>query len=255
VSHKRFPISLAVLFLVTFFCLLHSRTAIAQDQTTASSLNGTVTDPSGALVPGAKITLTGTQNGVVRSFVTTTGGNYSFRLLPPSTYDLEVDAQGFKSYRQNGITLTAGQSATQDLSMIVGSTSEQVTVTSQAPLLNVDNANLSSDISSKQAVELPLDLRNIYGLATLNSSVQNGTTGQKVNGGGTQDTADQDISFLNFGGGFFGTTGFMLDGVWDTASVGVRWYMSLPWIASTSSRSRQTRSPRSMASAQATSSM
>jgi len=218
VSHKRFPISLAVLFLVTFFCLLHSRTAIAQDQTTASSLNGTVTDPSGALVPGAKITLTGTQNGVVRSFVTTTGGNYSFRLLPPSTYDLEVDAQGFKSYRQNGITLTAGQSATQDLSMIVGSTSEQVTVTSQAPLLNVDNANLSSDISSKQAVELPLDLRNIYGLATLNSSVQNGTTGQKVNGGGTQDTADQDISFLNFGGGFFGTTGFMLDGVWDTAS-------------------------------------
>jgi len=63
-----------------------------------------------------------------------------------------------------------------------------------------------------------LNLRNVYGLATLNSSVQNSSSQQRLNGGGTQGTADQDISFFNFGGGFFGTTAFLLDGIWDTAS-------------------------------------
>jgi hypothetical protein len=67
-------------------------------------------------------------------------------------------------------------------------------------------------------VELPLNVRNIYGLATLNSSVQNTSEGQLLLGGGsnTTDTADQDISFMNFAGGFFGTTAFLVDGSWDT---------------------------------------
>jgi Carboxypeptidase regulatory-like domain len=192
--------------------------ALAQDQTTSSALNGTVTDPTGAVIPEATVTLRGAENGVVRTFKTTEAGKYSFQLLPPSTYELRVSASGFKSYRQEGLALAAGQTATQAVDLEIGGSAEEVTVTSQAPLLNADNANLSADISSKQAVELPLNLRNVYGLATLNSSVQNGTEGQKVNGGGTQDTADQDISFLNFGGGFFGTTAYMLDGIWDTAS-------------------------------------
>ena len=100
----------------------------------------------------------------------------------------------------------------------IGSAKSEVVVSAQAPLLNASDANLSAEVTGKQVVELPLNLRNIYGLATLNSSVSSAQEGQKVNGGGTQDTADQDISFLNFGGGFFGTTAFLLDGVWDTAS-------------------------------------
>ncbi len=192
--------------------------AMAQDQTTSSALSGTVTDSTGAVVSGATVTLTGTENGITRTFPTTASGSYAFQLLPPSTYTLKIDAPGFKSFIQQGIILTAGQTATQGISLSIGSGSDEVTVTSQIPLLNLDNANLSADISSKQVVELPLNLRNVYGLATLNSSVQNSTAGQKVSGGGTQDTADQDISFLNFGGGFFGTTAFLLDGIWDTAS-------------------------------------
>lgn len=197
---------------------LTSRASLAQDQTTASALNGIVADASGAVISGATVTLTGTENGVVRTFTTTSGGSFAFRLLPPSTYTLKIETPGFKSYQQEGLILTAGQTATQQVSLTVGSGSDQVTVTSEIPLLNVDNANLSADISSKQVVELPLNLRNVYGLATLNSSVQNSNAGQRVSGGGTSDTADQDISFLNFGGGFFGTTAFMLDGIWDTAS-------------------------------------
>ena len=184
----------------------------------ASTLTGTILDPSGAVIPGATVTLTGTENGVTRTFPTTDSGIYSFRPLPPSTYTLKVDAPGFKSYQQQGIVLTAGQSVTQSVHLSVGAGAQEISVTSEAPLLNTDNANLSSDISSKQVVELPLNLRNVFGLATLNSSVSNSVQGQRLNGGGTQGTADQDISFLNFGGGFFGTTAFLLDGIWDTAS-------------------------------------
>ena len=98
------------------------------------------------------------------------------------------------------------------------SETESVTVTENASLLNLDNSNVAADLDAKQIVELPLNTRNVYGLATLNSSVSNTSEGQMLLGGGsnTTDDADQDISFMNFAGGFFGTTAFMLDGSWDT---------------------------------------
>jgi hypothetical protein len=102
--------------------------------------------------------------------------------------------------------------------MAVGNVVQKVVVTSQVALLNTDNANISTEVDSKQIVELPLNLRNIFALTTLNSSVNNNSEGQQLLGGGgnTTDDADQDISFLNFAGGFFGSTAFMLDGAWDT---------------------------------------
>ncbi len=215
-SIKAFRIRLLAASLLA--ALFGGVSVFAQDQTSSSTLTGTITDPSGAVVPGALVTLTGTENGVTRTFPTTDSGSYSFRLLPPSTYTLKVDAPGFRSFQQQGIVLAAGQTATQAVSLSIGAGNQEISVTSEAPLLNLDNANLSADISSKQVVELPLNLRNVYGLATLNSSVQNSAEQQRLNGGGTQGTADQDISFLNFGGGFFGTTAFLLDGIWDTAS-------------------------------------
>jgi hypothetical protein len=93
-----------------------------------------------------------------------------------------------------------------------------VVVNAQASQLNTDNANISTDIDAKHVVELPLNLRNVFGLATLNSSVNNNSEGQMLLGGGSNgtDDADQDISFLNFAGGFFGTSAYLLDGAWDT---------------------------------------
>lgn len=192
--------------------------AAAQDITTTSVLNGSVSDSTGAVLAGASVTLTGAGNGVTRTFKTDGSGSYSFRLVPPGTYTLKVEASGFNSYQQDGIALTAGNAATQAVKLGVGSGSDTVTVVSETPLMNLDNASLSNDLSARQVTELPLNLRNVFGLATLNSSVQNQNAGQRLNGGGTQGTADQDISFLNFGGGFFGTSAFMLDGIWDTAS-------------------------------------
>ncbi len=102
--------------------------------------------------------------------------------------------------------------------MAIGSIAETIEVTSQAPLVNADNANISSDISAQQVVELPLNLRNVYGLAFLNSSVNNTAEFQVVGGNGISGSADQDISFLNFGGTFFNTAEYLLDGTWDTGA-------------------------------------
>ena len=91
-------------------------------------------------------------------------------------------------------------------------------VTADAAQLNTDNSNVAADIPGKDITEYPLNIRNVYSLASLNASVSNTSEGQMLLGGGTNttDDADQDISFMNFAGGFFGSTGFMLDGAWDT---------------------------------------
>src|SRR5580704_2619494 len=188
----------------------------AQNQQVAATLSGAITDPTGLALIGAKVTLISAQNGVSRHYVTQEDGLYSFTLLPPAVYTLVVDVSGFKDYKQHGISLEAGQTAQQNVRLAVGSTSETIEVTAQAPLLNADNANISSDISARQLAETPLNLRNIISLAELNSSVSNTAEEQVVGAPGISGSADQDVSFLNFGGTFFGTAQYLLDGTWDT---------------------------------------
>jgi Carboxypeptidase regulatory-like domain/TonB dependent receptor len=188
----------------------------AQNQQVAATLSGAITDPIGLALRDAKVTLTSAQNGISRRYVTQEDGLYSFTLLPPAVYTLEVDVPGFKDYKQHGISLEAGQTVQENVRLSVGATSETVEVTAQAPLLNADNANISFDISARQLVETPLNLRNIISLAELNSSVSNTAEEQVVGAPGISGSADQDVSFLNFGGTFFGTAQYLLDGTWDT---------------------------------------
>ena len=190
----------------------------AQIATTTATLSGVVTDPTGAVVPAASVMLTSREKGINRIFSTDPGGRYLFGQLPPSTYSLTIKAKGFEAYQQNGIVLDAGQSASQGVTLTLGAETQSVTVTADAVQLNTDNSNVAADLEAKEIVELPLNVRNVYGLTTLNSSVSNTSEGQMLLGGGSNstDNADQDVSFLNFAGGFFGTTGFMLDGSWDT---------------------------------------
>jgi hypothetical protein len=188
-------------------------------QTAASTatLSGSVADSTGARVASANVTLSSAEKGITRAYNTDNEGNFSFSLLPPATYTLTVRANGFKTYKQEGITLEVGQSASQSVALTIGS-SEQVEVTAEAPLLQVDNANISAEVSSKQITELPINLRNVFNFIELNSSVNNLSQRQTISSGGQQGSADQDVSFLNFGGGYFGTNAFLLDGAWDASS-------------------------------------
>jgi Carboxypeptidase regulatory-like domain/TonB dependent receptor len=194
---------------------------VAEGQTEAfsASLTGVVHDASEAPITGAKVTVANSEKGISRSFTTDPGGRYSFALLPPGTYSLVIEATGFSPYKAEGIQLGAGQASSESITLQVRQVQTQVTVSeSQAPLLATENANVSSDLNEQQVQQLPVNLRNVFGLVLLNSSVNNSTQVQLLNGGGQSGTADQDISFLNFGGGYFGTTAYLLDGHWDTAA-------------------------------------
>jgi hypothetical protein len=193
--------------------------ARAQTEAFSASLAGVVHDASEAAVAGAKVTLTNPDKGITRTFTTDSEGRYSFALLPPGKYSVVIEATGFSTYKEENIQLEAGQEASQPITLQLGQVRTQVTVSeAQAPLLATDTANVSSDLNEQQMQQLPVSLRNVFGLVLLNSSVNNSTQFQVLNGGGQSGTADQDISFLNFGGGYFGTTAFLLDGHWDTAA-------------------------------------
>jgi hypothetical protein len=188
----------------------------AQTLASAASLSGVVADPSGARVPNANVTLTSPENGITRDFKADAEGTYSFSLVPPGVYTLTVQAPGFKTFKQQKIKLEVGQSATLTIALTIGAT-EEVLVTTAPPLLQTDNANIGEEISSEQVTQLPLNLRNVFSFVELNSSVNNASQQQSIASNGEQGSADQDISFFNFGGGFFGTTAFLLDGLWDTS--------------------------------------
>ncbi|MGA8107792.1 MAG: carboxypeptidase-like regulatory domain-containing protein [Acidobacteriaceae bacterium] len=190
----------------------------AQIATTTASISGTISDPTGAVLPNAAVTLASPEKGITRSFISNDSGRYVFTQVPPAVYTLTVHVKGFKTYEQAGIVLDAAQSATQDVVLTVGAETQSVSVVADASQLNTENSNVATDLPGKDIVELPLNIRNVYSLASLNSSVNNTSEGQMLLGGGTNttDDADQDISFMNFAGGYFGSTGFMLDGAWNT---------------------------------------
>ena len=207
------------LFVVVAAFAISVAAPMAYGQTLASSavFSGSVSDSSGARISNATVVLASPEKGITRTFKTDAEGNFSFALLPASTYTLTVSAQGFKTVRQQGISLEVGQSASQSVTLSIGTT-EQVEVTAEAPLLQTDNANIGAEVSTKQITELPLNLRNVFNFVELNSSVNNASQRQTISSGGQQGSADQDVSFFNFGGGYFGTTAFLLDGAWDASS-------------------------------------
>jgi hypothetical protein len=208
--------SLLILAVAAFTIMIAVPAALGQTLASTAALSGSISDSSGARVAQANVTVNSAEKGITRTFKTDAEGNFSFALLPAATYTLTAEAPGFKTFKQEGITLSVGQSASQAITLNIGST-EQIEVNAVAPLLQVENANIGAEIGSKQVTELPLNLRNVFNFVQLNSSVNNSAQQQVLQGGGEQGTADQDVSFFNFGGGYFGTTAFLLDGGWDTS--------------------------------------
>ncbi len=235
---------LKIVRLLTVACVLIVCGAVSlygQAQAFTATLSGSVRDKTGAAVPGAAVTLSSSQTGFSQTFTTQPDGRYVFALLRPGTYTLRVEKSGFESYVQSGITLTVGQTATQEVTLGVGKVHQSVTVTAGAPMLNTTTANVGTTVTQRQVVELPLNYRNPFALVYLNSSVNHSSQFQVVNGPGQQDTADQDQYFMNFGGGRFGTTAVLLDGDWD---VGGDWggYMYVPSVDDTQEFAIQTNS-------------
>src|SRR5712692_8671212 len=114
------------------------------------TLNGTVTDPQGAVIPSATVKAVNIATGVDTTVSTTDAGVYRISLLPPGTYKLTVNAPGFKSAVRDNVVLAVAQTLTLDFTLEVGATTEQITISSEAPLLETGTAEIGSYVSKKE---------------------------------------------------------------------------------------------------------
>jgi hypothetical protein len=132
------------------------------------SIVGNVTDTQGATTPGVTLTATNTGTGLKLETVTDGDGAYTFRNLPPGTYDLSAALTGFREYRQTAIPVSAGNPVRVNVALEVGAMTETVEVTSNATLLQTDKADLSTQLTSKEITDLPLNqYRNYQALINL----------------------------------------------------------------------------------------
>jgi hypothetical protein len=144
---------------------------LALPQTSTTSLRGTVTDPSGSVVAGATVVLTNAESKTERTATTGTEGGYQFLFVPPGTYTLGVTAQGFRKYEQTGIELLVSTPATANVQLKVGAAAEIVTVTTEAPALNLVDASIGNPFNETQVKQIPLEGRNVPDLLSLQAGV------------------------------------------------------------------------------------
>ena len=152
-------------------------------------ISGTVTDQSGAVVPNATVTATNTGTGAVRQAVADDAGRYQISLLPPGAYDVHVAKTGFQEAIRKGIQLTVNQTATVDLTLQVGQSSQQISVSGDAPVVSVSTTDASGVINQLEIRDLPLNGRSFDQLLTLNPGVVN-FTWEKVGGVGVSNSTN-----------------------------------------------------------------
>jgi len=136
-------------------------------QKTTGDIDGTVTDQSGAMLPGCALTLTDQANGAVRKTTSNAQGNFSFLNLPVGTYTLGATKEGFKALSQKDVEVHLATVTTPTLALEIGAATEMVTVEAKAVLLNTENGEVGGVMESEQVSQLPLNGRNFIELTTL----------------------------------------------------------------------------------------
>ena len=144
---------------------------LAQSTAINGTIEGTVRDVQGALLPGVTVTVANIDTGEQRVVVTNESGLYRAPLLSLGTYRLAAELQGFKKFEQTGISLRAGQTAVIDVSLSVGTVAETITVTADSPLVDLAKIEQGRTLSEAEIKTLPLTSRNPYNFALLQPGV------------------------------------------------------------------------------------
>jgi hypothetical protein len=217
ISRRAFSLLLC-LFVAFSTCIF------VQGQSTYGQITGSVTDPSGAAIPEAQVTLTNLGTAEKRVQPTGPDGLYSFVNLVPAQYRVDIEKAGFKHFTRQPIAVEVQQTARIDAALVVGQVSETVEVTSETPLLQSDTSSLGTVVNQREANELPLNGRNIYNLTTITPSVvPQGNTMGTVVGKNPFDFANYQI-----GGAFANEGAIYLDG--QPLNIG---YINLPLMVPT----------------------
>lgn len=173
-----------------------------------SALNGSVADPTGAVVPGAKVTLISNATHFTRTATTNGNGLYSFNSLTPGVYDLSVEAQGFHTADVKSLQFFVGQTAVQNIHLATGEVSSKVTVSAAPPLLNQDNAVVGTEIEQKTISEMPLNGRSFLQLNLLAPGVTRSKNGNTFDG----VQIDPTVQSFNVNGSHGDYNAYLLDG-------------------------------------------
>ena len=160
---------------------------------TSSRLSGSVTDPVGALVPGAHVTAQNTETNLESAVDSDATGNYAFNSLPPGQYKVTATHAGFETLVNTGVSLTVGQNATLNLALKPGGQQDTVTVTGGTELINTESAELGQIVDENTVKELPLNGRDPGQLVFLSAGVTNELNSQA-------STLQQTNSFPNESG-------------------------------------------------------
>jgi hypothetical protein len=160
----------------------------AWSQDTAS-ITGTVTDPTGAAVPNARVTINNPEHGITRSATTNGAGDYLFAALPIGTYDVTVTAEGFKKYQANGVKLDVAEKARINVSLVVGAVTTEVVVQgADVAEVQTQSSDLGGTVTGKEITQLELNGRDFKQLITLVPGVSNQTGSDEGGVGVTANT-------------------------------------------------------------------
>jgi hypothetical protein len=194
--------------LAVFLLIVAGVYAYAQDS--RGSITGQVTDPSGAVVPNAAVTVTSTDTGAVLHVTSTSLGYYTAPALLPGGYTVTVDAKGFKTFHRQGIFLETEQNLTVNVSLTVGAATEQVTVTAAPPLIDTGDASTGQVLTTEQVEDLPTDGGTPLGFAR----IEYGTVVKAKHAlGGASPVSNQTVSDFSLGGGNSESNELLLNGV------------------------------------------
>ncbi len=207
-SVARILLTLSVIFATTF---------PSAAQPGRGSLNGSVTDPSGAVVAGAQVTLLNRATGLSQHSATTASGLYAFISLNPGKYQVTVTKSGFESMAEDDVAVTVDQASVVNLALRVGSASEVVNVTQGTDLVETGNSTVGQLITAETIDRVPLLTRNVFDLVQLSAGVTpaNGSPNSSSSFAITNISSGRpgvDVSSYTINGAVAGSVYYMVDG-------------------------------------------
>src|SRR5215831_9056298 len=193
------------LVLLCSICLLFALPALSQSTISTGSIQGTITDPNDAVVANAGVTITNKANGQSQKLASNSAGAYASGPLQPGTYEVRVEAKGFRTEVMT-LTTQVGVVTAGNAKLAIGQANEVIEVTGTGVNINTEQATVQGVLTTEQIENLPINGRNFLDLAQLEPGVQ-------IQDGGNFDPTKNGFSSISFGGRFGRTARIEVDGI------------------------------------------
>jgi hypothetical protein len=214
--NQKKPTSFLRIFLCFSVLLLFAGT-VTWAQAGRGSISGTITDPTGALVPGAKVSALNHATGITQSTVSTAAGLYFFVSLNPGSYEITASRTGFESVAQDNVIVSVDQVSVVNIALQVGAVADTVTVSQTVDIVDTSNSTVGQLIGAETIDRVPLLTRNVYDLVQLSAGVTP-SNGSPNSGDSAQinnisnGRPGVDVSSYSINGAVLGSVYYMLDG-------------------------------------------